>query len=116
VSDTPKNRDADDSMTQRLMALETSVHRLRLALYGGLAIVLIAGVLGAEWLFKQSVRQVDEAAGSIQIQFDQRAKASRLNIEREFREVHGQLKALAGKSSPDETGANDVEAARGLDR
>jgi hypothetical protein len=97
---TPAGGDASDALTMQVMALEKSVHRLRITLYCGLALVLICGVLAGEWLFKHTVRRVDEASGSMQTQIDQRAKASRLNIEDDLNEIRRQLKANGGAVSP----------------
>jgi hypothetical protein len=113
--DTNDSRDESDPLTKRVMALERSLHRLRLALYCGLAVVLIAGVLAAEWLFKQSVRRVDEASGSMQTQIDQRAKASRLNIEGELSEIRDRLKAIGGERLSDDASARNRESPPRLD-
>ena len=91
---------AGELLNQRVAALETSVHRLRLTLYFGVAVVLICGVLAGEWLFKHTVRRVDEASGAMQLQIDQRAKASRLNIEDDLSEIRRQLKAIGDAVSP----------------
>jgi hypothetical protein len=111
ATDARHSGDGIGQLTERVKSLEKAVHRLRLALYCGLAVVLICGVLAAEWLFKQSVRRADEASGSMQTQLDQRAKASRMNIEGELKEIRSQLKAIGGERSPDD-GRNNNEAPR----
>jgi hypothetical protein len=98
------------SLTQRIAALETSVYRLRLTLYCAAAVVLLFGVLAGGWLFKQIVRRLDEASGSMQTLIEQRANASRHRIEVELGEIRRQIKTIGGEAAPagDSTSGKDA--------
>jgi hypothetical protein len=102
--DFPNGRDVSHgSLDQRISALEKSLYRFRLSVYCLGAGLLIASVLGAQWLFKQMVRRVDELSGSVQIHVDQRARGIRLNVEGQLSEFRRSINSGQLENSPVES-------------